>query len=270
MTETELMLISILNCSRIDLFLNKRKLTKKEQAQFNAMQARRKMHEPLQYIIGTCDFMGIDLNVDRRVLIPRPETELLVDIAIRTITSAKLSFYNGILNILDIGTGSGNIAIALTKNLNNCTVTTIDISKDAIELARANACRHGVSDRIKFIHSDVSSFLNQAKIVGKQYDMIISNPPYIPTPMLPKLPKDVRFEPIIALDGGEDGLCFFKIIISAATYIIRKNGFLFIEIGDGQDDDIAQIFQDNRYYNKVSFYKDYTNVNRIVSANVTI
>ncbi len=270
MTETELMLTSILNCSRLDLFLNRKKLTQKQQAQFKAMQARRKMHEPLQYIIGSCNFMGIELNVDRRVLIPRPETELLVDIAIRAITSAKLSSHNGILNILDIGTGSGNIAIALIKNLDNCRVTTIDISKDAIELAISNACRHGVYDKIKFIHSDVLSFLNQAKIKGKQYDMVISNPPYIPTSMLPKLPKDVSFEPIIALDGGEDGLYFFKTIIPAAAYVIHKNGFLFMEIGDGQVDDISRIFQDNKYYNKVSFYKDYTNVNRIVSANVTI
>ena len=168
MTETEQMLSAILDCQRIDLLVDRKPLTDHQQKEYELMQARRREGEPLQYIIGHCDFMGLKICVDQRVLVPRPETEIFVDFAMQKISRhyqerkrqsnrgvdcfASLAMTGKSIEILDLGTGSGNIAIALAKNIPSCFVTTMDVSKDAIDLAKYNATENQIDHKIKFIH----------------------------------------------------------------------------------------------------------------------
>jgi len=263
MTENELMLTSVLDCRRVDLVADPRKLTPVQESRYRQMQKRRAQGEPLQYITGQCEFMGILLAVDARVLIPRPETEILVELAVEKTRSLSAT---GTVNILDIGTGSGNISIALSKNIKNAIVTTVDISNDALVLAEQNADTNDVRQRIKFVCDDMDVFLRKAAGRGETYDMIISNPPYIPTAQWTQLPDDVRQEPRAALDGGRDGLHFCRMIIQNAYRALRPGGFLIMEIGDGQREYIETIFRDNPYYSRINFHKDYVGTDRIVIA----
>jgi len=202
MTEDEIILTHILPCQPINLLLNKPALTVFQKEQFENYRRRRAAGEPLQYILGTCNFMGLELAVNPAVLIPRPETEQLVD--------AALKYFKG-GRALDLGTGCGNIAIALAKFVPQSQIVSIDNSVQALEVARANARYHGVENRIEFIQADMAVSLRGAKRRSNDtilFDLIISNPPYIPTDQLRCLPRDVQNEPAIALDGGEDGLNF--------------------------------------------------------------
>lgn len=201
---------------------------------------RIKPHTPVQYIIGHTEFCGLDFIVNEDVLIPRPETELLVDAAtelfyaIRNTRDARRE-----LRILDLGTGSGNIAIALTKRVSNCKMVASDISEGAVEVARINAEKHGVSDRIEFIASDLFE-----KIEGR-FDIIVSNPPYIANGEFKTLQKEVLMEPRVALVGGEDGIDFYRRIISATPRYLVNGGALVMEIGYGQKAGILEIINQN-------------------------
>jgi len=187
MTENELMLTSVLDCRRVDLAVNKEKLTPVQKSRYDRMQIRRARGEPLQYIIGRCDFMGISLSVDRRALIPRPETEILVDLSIEKIRGIPKK---GMLDVLDLGVGSGNITIALLKNISNMTMTALDISDDALALAAKNARTNGVEQRVNFLCKDIALYLKEAADLEKKFDAVISNPPYVPTEQLALLPED--------------------------------------------------------------------------------
>ncbi len=261
MIETEQMLSSILDCRRVDLLTQDIKLTSAQEKQYQDMQQRRSAEEPLQYIIGHSDFMGIKLCVDPRVLIPRPETEILVEKAIQLLRGVEKK--GDCLKILDFGTGSGNIASALVKNINNCHVTTVDVSLDALALARQNAQINKIEDKINFVHQDMCEFLIRKTEV---FDLIISNPPYIKTSDLTQLPKDVQQEPRLALDGGEDGLDFYRHIIAQGHHFLKEGASLLMEIGDEQKEGIEKIFQQCLYYQKLNFYKDYVGTDRIVHA----
>lgn len=265
MNERDLMLTSILKCRPVDLVANPPSLTRQQSNTLNRMQARRLSGEPLQYILRSCDFMGVELTVDSRVLIPRPETELLVEYALEC---AKMLMTRKGLRILDLGTGSGNIAIAMAKYLPNCVVTAVDIEPRAQSLARRNAAANDVSSMLTFCQEDMTVFMKRAALEEKQYDIIISNPPYIPTAWLPQLPRDVRFEPTVALDGGEDGLKFYRAIIARAHNLIRPGGYLLLEIGDGQRNDIQCIFACHKQYHPLNFIKDYVGTDRVVCAQV--
>jgi len=192
-----------------------------------------KPHTPVQYIIGHTEFCGLDFIVNEDVLIPRPETELLVDVATEIINERRY------LRLLDLGTGSGNIAIALTKRIPDCKMVASDISEGAIEVARVNAEKHGVSGRIEFIQSDL--FEN---IEGK-FDIIVSNPPYIANDEFKTLQKEVLMEPRVALVGGEDGIDFYRKIISASPRYLINGGVLVMEIGYGQKAGILKIISQN-------------------------
>ena len=260
MNERELMLTAILDCERGDLYKERAPLSLKQQKQLMDMQTKRLKGEPLQYIIGYCDFMGVILRVNRKVLIPRPETEILVDSAI-----TKLKQRGGLLTILDLGTGSGNIAIALAKNIELCKVISVDQSAEALNVARGNAEANGVTKKVDFFHKDMMDVL---KDDSRTFDLIISNPPYIPTGMLSQLPEDVKKEPVSALDGGEDGLAFYRPIIENAHSLLKDNGLLMMEIGDGQAPAIGDLFSKNNFYNNIEFIKDYVGIDRIVSATL--
>ncbi len=249
MSEDELILTHILKCSRSDLHLQKPQLTAQQQKQFEECKRRRQNDEPLQYILGVCDFMGFELKVDHRVLIPRPETEVLVDHAIKILnveTPQPLCFAKrssgGVstrrFNILDLGTGSGNIAIALARLVPNSLVTTVDIFKDALNLAKENAQRHGVEERINFVCGDMFEFLEKFEIRNSNirnsdlFDLIISNPPYIPKAQMKILPRDIQQEPPMALEAGSDGMRFLKAIIKFTPPLLRTSGYLMMEFGD--------------------------------------
>jgi len=262
-TEEEQILMEVLDCQRIDLYLNRFKLNPDQKRTFRQMLERRAAGEPLQYIIGHCNFMGLKIFVDERVLIPRPETELLVE---HIINISRLEMAGRPLRVLDLGTGSGNIAITLAKNIDRCEVTAVEISEGAIDLARQNAIYHNVDRRIRFIHEDMMEFLKETGNQEEKYDIVVSNPPYISSFQISQLPVDVQYEPKLALDGGEDGLDFYRYIISFGYKFLRQEGLLIGEIADGQSSMIYSLFEYVQIFDNVQFYKDYTRTNRIVVA----
>lgn len=262
MTAQELMLTSLLGCRRVDLYVAPPVLTTEQRNDYQNMLQRLESGEPLQYILGQCEFMGIPLRVNPSVLIPRPETEILVE---RVLQSAVPVSAAQELKILDMGTGSGNIAIALAKSLPDSRVTAIDASQEALTLAQTNAEDNAVAGRIQFIRTDMRNFLNTSPSATGSFDIIVSNPPYIRTAALEHLPPDVRQEPRCALDGGEDGLEFYRTIMERAHHYLRPDGFLFLEIGDAQADGIKALIGRFPFYKNICFYPDYTQTDRIVS-----
>jgi len=264
MSEDEIILTHILQCRSIDLVINKPALTIAQQEQFESYKHRRQSGEPLQYILGTCNFMGLELVVNPAVLIPRPETEQLVD--------AALKYFKGGI-ALDLGTGSGNIAIALAKFVPRSQIVTVDISAQALEIARANARRHEVEDRIQFIKDDFFTALQtqQSPWVSAcnngLFDLVISNPPYVPTSQLTALPKDVQQEPATALDGGMDGLDFYRNIIKYTPRLLRSGACLMMEFGDGQAEAIKKLIEAQEAFLNIVIIKDLAGRDRIISAH---
>ncbi|MDE1920340.1 MAG: peptide chain release factor N(5)-glutamine methyltransferase [Candidatus Omnitrophica bacterium] len=258
MSEDEIILTHILQCRAIDLAVDGLALTPSQEEQFRRYKCRRLAGEPLQYILGCCDFMGLELGVNPTVLVPRPETEQLVDTALKYFKGGAA---------LDLGTGSGNIAVALAKFVEHCEVIAMDKSAQALDTARANAKRHGVMQRMTFIHGDMSNekfILNLLK--DAKFDLVISNPPYIPTEQLSTLPQDVRKEPPAALDGGRDGLKFIRIIIKYTPCLLRKGACLMMEFGDGQAEAVKQLAQDTRLFSTIEIFKDLAGRDRVMRA----
>ena len=244
MTEEELMRTAILDCSRIDLYVDPRVMSADQQARLEEMRARRRNGEPLQYILGETDFMGRRFRVTPDVLIPRPETEIMVDAAVRWWSRPG----RGSLRALDLGTGSGNIAVTLAAMIPAAQVTAVDCSQAALAVAQDNAGAQGVEQQIDFVHADLRDCLKFHAASGRKFDIIISNPPYIPEPDLAGLPSDVRQEPRLALCGGADGLDLIRVIVAAAPDLLNSGGALFVEIGDGQDPAVAALVkQDDRW-----------------------
>ncbi len=257
MTEHELMLTTILDCDRTDLYAQAPQLTLEQEQVLQKMKERRSRNEPLQYILGQAHFFGYPFKVDSRVLIPRPETELLIE----SILDFVLHHYGNQLHILDVGTGSGNIAISLAKALVLARVTALDISEDALVIARENARRNGVAHQIDFGHCDFFEFFKNYSQAEKRFDIIVSNPPYIATDLLDSLPADVKQEPVLALDGGQDGLKFYRVLIAQAKRFLKDNGLLACEIADGQKEAINSLLVENGFAN-FDFKNDYRDTPR--------
>jgi len=209
---------------------------------------------PEQYIAGSVNFFGHDFFVTPDVLIPRPETELLVEEVIGL--SGAISSERP-LHILDLGTGSGNIAISLTKFISDCKIIASDVSKSALSIAEKNAVLNRVQDRIEFKAGDLFNGLN-----GYKFDIIISNPPYVAGPQFRGLQREVGFEPSSALDGGIDGMDFYRRIIKEAGVFLSAEGRLFLEIGFGQADRIRSLFEKHCYKN-ILFIEDYNGIKRV-------
>jgi len=257
MNEAELVLTHVLNCDRLSLYLNKdRELAKDKSELVSSILKRRLKGQPLQYILGSTEFMGLKFMVDKRALIPRPETEILVERAIKI--AAKLSRQTARpLEILDIGTGSGCIAVSLVKNIKDCKVSAADISPEALELARKNAELNRA--QIEFIQSDLFSSLS-----GRRFDLIVTNPPYIPTLELKSLAREISFEPVLALDGGQEGLDYFRRIISQSARYLNKGGLLLMEIGFGQSGKIENMLKKSGKFEIIETVKDYNNIERVI------
>jgi len=222
---------------------------------FKAVLKRRAAHEPFQYISGKQEFYGLEFDVSPEVLIPRPETEILVEAAVDRFKGVE-SF-----RFLEIGVGSGCISVALLANLPNATSIGVDISEQALAVAQKNAEKHGVSDRLNLIRSDL--FKN---VPEEQFDAIFSNPPYIPGADIETLQPEVRDkEPRSALDGGVDGLDIVRSIIGGSVKFLKPPGVLMIEIGFGQSEAVSGLV-DTSSWQTPDFLKDLQGIDRIVVA----
>ena len=226
---------------------------------------RRLRRVPLQYITNHSEFMSLDFYVDERVLIPRPETEFLID----PVTKIALSSYNeNEVFIVDIGVGSGNIAITLAKKIKNARIFAIDISPNAIEVAKFNAQRHDVMEKITFLCGDTFKPLKGLGLESK-INFIVSNPPYISSDEFHFLQEEVKcFEPYTALVSGKDGLEAFKSIISDAKTWLKRNGFIVFEVADRQAQKVVQLIKDKRCFKNIDSIKDYQKIDRIVFAQM--
>lgn len=251
----ELLLAEVLNCKRLDIYMRFDKpLAEDELVKYREFISRRGKFEPLQYIVGYTEFYGQRINVTKDVLIPRPETEILVE----TIVDQFRSVPN--LKILDIGTGSGNIAIALAKNLTSPSITTIDTSQEAIIVAKNNCTLNNINGEVGFVHSDILTHSFQ-----HEYDIVVSNPPYISLSEYETLQNEVKFyEPKNALTDFHDGLFYFESIIKKMYDYLTNGGKIFFEIGFGQSDAVKEILINNKYHN-IEVVKDYQNIDRVIS-----
>jgi release factor glutamine methyltransferase len=254
----ELLIAYVLNYSRLQLYTNFDKpLTVEELSRFKELFKRRLAHEPLQYIVGESYFMGLPFFVDSRVLIPRPETEHLVERALEAIKS--LGKEN--VEVLDIGTGSGNIPIALAKFAPHARLTSMDVSAEALVVARKNAELHEVNS-IKFMHADILSDEPRAE----KFDIIVSNPPYIALKEFSSLLPEVRdFEPRIATTDEGDGFKFIRRIARAAIQTLNAGGFLLMEIAYNQSVQARKILEDAGLQ-ETEVFDDFAGIPRILSA----
>ena len=249
----EILASETINKSREHFLLNeKKKFTKKEFNKFNKLLKKRNNRQPLAQIINKKEFWKKNLYIDNNVLIPRPESEHLVEETINLIKDAAN------YSILDIGCGSGCLIISILLEKIKCRGTALDVSKKAIKVSKINAKMQHIENRIKFIHSDIDKL-----IVGK-YDLIVTNPPYISKHKIKYLDDEVRiFEPKLALDGGIDGLSKIKNIILKSSKLIKRGGKLIIEIGFDQKLKVQEILKKNFFYiNKV--VKDYSGKDRCI------
>lgn len=247
---------------RVGLFLRaNQEVDEETQRKYFELITEREKRIPLQHITGTQEFMGLDFEVNKNVLIPRQDTEILVEEAARIIRGdnprmrARKNW-----KVLDLCCGSGAIGISLARICGNTKVTCADYSKEALEVAQRNAASNRV--KIKFRHGDLFGAVGRRK-----YDMIVSNPPYIKSHMIPILQDEVKtHEPMMALDGGEDGLIFYRKIVDQASARLKKNGVLIFEIGHDQAEDVSQLIQETGKFTKVHVVKDLAGHDRVVYA----
>lgn len=256
----ELLLAHALQCQRISLYTNFDKpLTKDEIRTFRALFERRLNREPVQYIVGSTGFMGLQFAVDRRVLIPRPETETLVE-------QAMIACGDQSMSVLDVGTGSGNIAVSLARFCRQCSVLGIDISEQALEVARMNAERHHVEDRVRFALMDVFEPLDQ--LLLRRFDMLLSNPPYVPLDEYETLKMEIRrFEPREAVTDESDGLEFYRRLTEIAPYILNNQGIIMVEVGFAQADAVQEMMK-QAGFDRIEQIADLQSIPRVVRAQV--
>lgn len=253
--EAEWLLCAATGLDRVGLYLQYDKpLNDSELAAYRAMVTRRAKREPLQHILGTQEFCGLDFNVNADVLIPRYDTELLVSEAAAKVPDARF--------VLDIGTGSGCIAVSLQKRLPKAHVTATDISAAALAVARRNAEKNGAA--VEFLHGSLFT-----PVTGRSFDLIVSNPPYIPTNDIATLDQEVRdYDPLAALDGGNDGLHIYRSLIPEAAEHLNRGGWLLVEIGIGQANDVTELFKISGSYRQPIAVIDSGGIERVVGAQI--
>jgi len=259
----EVLLAHQLRLERVGLYLNfDQPLTETELSSYRFLIKRRIDHEPLQYITGTQEFWSLSFAVDRRVLIPRPETEIIVEQAIVLADSYKGE--DQPLKILDLGTGCGAIAIALAKELPDASVWATDISEEALGLARRNALKHGVRDRVSFWQGDLWEPLMEG---AHRFDMIVSNPPYVSTEEYNELPLEVRdYEPRQALDGRDGGMYYLEKIVEGAHDFLNPGGWIILEMAPWQTQKTLDIIARTGEYQQETRIKDYSRRYRVAIA----
>ena len=258
--QTELLLAHLLKMPRMKLYLNfDRVLLPAETDSLRELIRRRGLREPLQHITGSTSFCGYEIAVSRHALIPRPETELLAELGWKFLTTR----HSSLATALDFGTGTGCIAIALAAKCPNTKITALDLSVDALALAKQNALQNQVAERIEFLRGD-----GFAALAGNtQFDLLISNPPYIASAEIETLDPEVKdFDPRGALDGGADGLDFYRRLAAEAKPFLKPDGKIMLEFGDGQTDAIKKIFENEKWIVE-AVQDDYSQRARILIAH---
>jgi release factor glutamine methyltransferase len=266
--QTELLLAHALKLPRMKLYLNfERQLTSMELDAFRELVKRRARREPLQHIVGSTSFCGLEISVNHHVMVPRPETEILAELGWQFLNREGRHAADPNLGTatrhpsqtaLDFGTGSGCLSIAIAVKCPSAQICAVDVSSEALAVARENAARHNVADRIQFLQGDGFAALTEAAgrgaLLGIQgdaantFDLIISNPPYIPTAEIATLQPEVRdYDPHVALDGGPDGLNYFLRLAAEGVGWLKPDGKLMLEFGDGQAESVRQIFEAQKW-----------------------
>ena len=274
--DAEVLLAHVLHCRRTDLYVDfDRALSEEDISNFMEFVQKRIMRMPLQYITGHSEFMSIDFIVNQSVLIPRPETEFVVESVIRkanlfataNLPQARLDAQKT-LNIFDIGTGCGNIAVSLAVNLKNVRIYACDVSKDALSVARTNAKRRNVSEMISFLQGDLFDAFKDLDLKGK-VNFIVSNPPYVAETERAELqPEIINHEPELAIFGGRDGLTFYRRIFSETPDWLTPDGYLVMEMGEGQANSIAALIRESAHFDGLEFVKDLQKIDRVLIAHV--
>ena len=270
--EVSLLLAHLLSVDRTSLLLNAdRVLDDSQLEKFGKIISRRLNREPLAYILEEKEFWSLPFTVSKDVLIPRPETELLIEVALKTIRNQFENPEDQSIKILDLGTGSGIIAVIFALELPTCTVTSVDLSCNALKVAKHNARRHGVAERIHFINCDWFGGIS----ASVKFDLILSNPPYIARDILEKTfaetseslqPEVVSYEPHLALDGGEQGLVSISRIADDLGDRLNSGGWFFMEIGADQGEDVLGVFRNEASYDNIVIHNDYAGLPRLLQA----
>ncbi|MBN2062572.1 MAG: peptide chain release factor N(5)-glutamine methyltransferase [Deltaproteobacteria bacterium] len=260
----ELLLAHLLKKSRVALYLSfDQPLNEAEINEYRSLVMRCVAREPIQYITGKQEFWSMEFDVDKRVLIPRPESELLVEQVI-ALCGKTGSFEEQSPRILDMGTGSGAIAISIAQEIKNARIWASDISNSALDVAIGNAKKHGMIDRIRFLQGDL---FQPFRDLSQKFDIIISNPPYIPSEDYPSLQPEVRdYEPRLALDGNEKGMFFIREIITQGQEFLDHAGWLLIEMDPEQTPMAFETIEGTGGYREKKRIKDYSRRYRIVLA----
>jgi len=259
----EMLLAYQLRTTRIKLYLDFDKpLNEKDIDEYRSLIQRRLRREPVQYITGVQEFWSLEFNVGPQVLIPRPETEILVEQSISLLKDKKDKDQTGAVSVLDIGTGSGAVAVSIASELPDADIWATDVSAEALETAMVNARRHGLDARIHFLKSDLFSAI---KDTTQLFDIIVSNPPYIPTEDYDSLPPEVgQYEPRTALDGREGGLFFIRRLILEAKEFLKPGGWLLIEMAPFQTAKAMDLAAQTGFYEEQKVVKDYSRMDRVV------
>lgn len=263
--EAEILLSYLLKMKRSEIYLNFDKiLSNNERRELEQAIQKRLKNIPLQYITKHQEFMGMDFFIEEGVLIPRPETEILVEKSIEKLKNKKPDLH---LRVADLGTGSGIIAISMAKYIKNITIYAIDISEKSLKLASKNALKHNCEDKIVFIQGDLLEPLRE-KIGQNCLDGVVSNPPYISLEDFKSLPVEIRErEPKIALCGGVNGMDYYRKIVKKASYFLKKNGFVALEVGACQAKKVKElILKENDFKQNIEIFRDYSNIERVVIA----
>jgi release factor glutamine methyltransferase len=260
--DAEVLLRHVLKMEKEQLYVNgDAPIGARQEAEFRALLSRRSQREPVSYITGQKEFWSLDFFVTPAVLIPRPETELLVEVALQYIERLRSG---SSVKVLDLGTGSGAIAVSLAKDHGATEIVAVDISPVALDLARVNAMRHGVADRIRFLPGDLFA---PVKASLEAFDLIVSNPPYIRTGELSMLAPEIReWEPTIALDGGVDGADTYRRIIGEGHRYLTPGGSIVLEIGADMGRDVADLFSRSSCFGPPAVCQDYAGKDRLIAA----
>ncbi len=259
----EVLLAHTLGLKRLDLYLRyDQPLTPEELARFKALMVRRRDGEPVAYLTGHKEFWSLDFQVNPGVLIPRPETEVLVTAALEAVRELSQT-KNGPLWGLEIGVGSGAVVVALAKELPQTDWLALDLSAVALAVARDNARRHGVAGRLHFVRGDLVSGLKP----GPRFALMVANLPYVPRAEWEQLPKDIKdYEPRQALLGGEDGLDLIRALVREAHRYLQPGGCLALEVGAGQAGQVLELLRETEAYAELETLKDYQGIKRVVRA----
>jgi len=260
--DAEVLLAESLGMDRVGLYTHfDQPLQPKELARFKKLIQRRLTREPLAYIVGKREFWSLTFKVTADVLIPRPETEVLVAAALQLLVDAERPTRSW--RILEIGTGSGAVSIALAKELPSASLVATDLSEKALAIARENALKNGVQERIQFLAGDLFDPLEE----GSQFALILANPPYIPRSHFVSLAPEIRdFEPRVALEGGKDGLAFFRRALPRVGKFLRPAGWFLAEIGAGQGPEVRKIAAENPDLDAFDFIPDLAGIKRVFKA----